>query len=283
MLITCELYWIHIGANLFPDQFWNRVRSLDHVRSFKETRRDAAGLAGRDRLLEELLSSAAPEATVRLAFLHLHDVRQSLGMPIEALVQHRIDLEPDPNLVTVYFTTGTAEPQNSPPVLSLTEHIIPRIEAELLPLLADLEGPERLQSLLLSWSNRTGACDSLLLELVAIDVILQTALAVLESDPPKYDVVRYEIEANPCDWFGRKFCGARLESLVERANAKQHRLLTGTPFADFLRAAGSPDQAGGARLADRSFLRAAHESYQQALSKAALAKAEQRGMEYREK
>ncbi len=167
-----EVFWIHLAQTNPPDQFWQEIETLPNVKVWKETENELRAT----ELLTMLRDNSVPDGVVRIAFLHITDVRELLGEePIET-IQHWSSFP------VVFFTKGELEQTGSMRLFSLREHVLPNLDS-FIGLCRSGASERDFSGLFNQWLSTNRTDTPVFYSLQALDILLQGAIMIL--DPPK--------------------------------------------------------------------------------------------------
>jgi hypothetical protein len=256
-----ELYWLHQDVLNPPDAFWEQVASLPHVTVHKVTDNDARATTERGEMLDKLLKNPAEEHVLRLAMLHISDVLKHQGRhTLEETIEAQAGTPMDPRLVTVYFTKGGPQYQASPPILHLPADVLPRLEPDILPLLRENAHQDRIRQSFQTWVPRTAEVNGAADILLALDILIQGAILLLESDQPEHQAARDGLCKNPYQWY--ETVQPHLRDAQEAQSLVIEKI---SALAELIRTLQSPGSQPPEHLLNLPFLRQAHEECLQAV------------------
>lgn len=167
-----EVFWIHLAQANPPGQFWQEIETLPNVTVWKETENELRAT----ELLTMLRDNSVPDGVVRIAFLHITDVRELLGEePIET-IQHWSSFP------VVFFTKGELEQTGSMRLFSLREHVLPNLDS-FIGLCRSGASERDFTGLFNQWLSTNRKETAAFSSLQALEILLQGAIMIL--DPPK--------------------------------------------------------------------------------------------------
>ena len=167
-----EVFWIHLAQTNPPDQFWQEMDTLPNVSVRKETENELRAT----ELLTMLRDNSVPDGVVRIAFLHLTDVRELLGEePMETLRHWS-------SFPVVFFTKGLFEQTGSVRLFGLREHVLPNLDS-FIGLCRSGASERDFSELFNQWLSTNRTDTPVFYSLQALDILLQGAIMIL--DPPK--------------------------------------------------------------------------------------------------